>query len=98
MRKGASVTWWTGRSSSRPFSWPMRNSPPGIATRSFGFGLIFQNVELQLAFVRVNAVEDDARFIADRKLAAGALADDLADVLLISVLVAPQRVDRDQAF
>ena len=25
------VTRWTGRSSSRPSSWPMRNSPPGIA-------------------------------------------------------------------
>src|SRR2546423_12780371 len=74
----------------------MRNSPPGIAIRSFG--LIFQYGELQLAFFRVDAVEDDAHFVADGKLATGALADDLADVLMISVLVARQRVDRDQAF
>src|ERR1043165_1424320 len=74
----------------------MRNSPPGIATRSLG--LIFEYRELQFPFVRIDAVEDDAHLVADGELAAGALADDLADVLLISVLVARQRVDRNEAF
>src|SRR5690348_5168550 len=74
----------------------MRNSPPGMGTRSFGF--IFQQGELQLAFIGVHAVQDYADLVADGKLAAGTLAHDLADVLLISVLVARQSVDRDEPF
>src|ERR1039458_10228342 len=66
----------------------MRNGPPGMRTRSFG--LIFQYRKLQLALVGVNSVEEHAHAIADGKLAARALAHDLADVLLISVLVAGQ--------
>src|ERR1035441_610775 len=74
----------------------MRNGPPGMWTRSFG--LIFQDRKLQLALVSVHAVEEHAYAIADGKLAARALAHNLANVLLISVLVAGQRVDGDQPF
>src|SRR4051794_38470830 len=96
MRNGATVTKWAGRSSSRPSSWPIRNRPPGIATRSSG--RIFENRELEFAFVAVHAIEHYAQFVADGKLAARALAHDLADVLLISVLITGQRVDGHEAF
>ena len=33
-RNGATDTRCTGRSSSRPSAWPIRNSPPGMSTRS----------------------------------------------------------------
>src|SRR5690242_4151135 len=74
----------------------MRNSPPGMGRRSSG--VIFEYRELQLAIVIVHAVEDHTDLVADRELAAGALPYDLANVLLISVLIAGQAVDRDQAF
>src|ERR1019366_9456537 len=80
MRNGETVTRWAGRSSSRPSFWPMRNSPPGIATRSLG--LIVEYGELELAFVAVHAVQDDAHLVADGPFAARAFAHHLADVLL----------------
>src|SRR5262245_42646201 len=95
MRKGAMFTRCAGRSSSRPSFWPMRNSPPGMRTRSFG--VIFDDRKLQLAFGCVHAIENHAHPVADRKLAARALPHDLADVLLISVLVSREAVDRNQA-
>src|SRR5215470_16202205 len=90
------MTRWAGRSSSRPSFWPMRNSPPGMRTRSSG--VIFEKGELQFALVGVHAVKDHPHFVADRKLTARVLPDHLADVLLISVLVAGQRVERHQSF
>src|ERR1019366_9757955 len=79
----------------------MRNSPPGSLTRFSGLGCfvhIFEYGELQLALVAIDAVEDDADWIADGEFAAGALAHDFANVLLISVLVAGQAVDGDESF
>src|ERR1035437_8957316 len=96
MRNGETVTRWAGRSSSRPSFWPMRNSPPGIATRRFG--CIFEYRELQLPFVAVHAVQDDPHLVAAGPFAARAFAHHLADVLLISVLIAGQGVDGHQAF
>src|SRR5450759_5474381 len=101
MRNGETVTRWAGRSSSRPSFWPMRNSPPGIATRSLGLGILevqLEYRELQLAFVAVHAVQDDPHLVADGPFAARAFAHHLADVLLISVLIAGQGVDGYQAF
>jgi len=74
----------------------MRNSPPGISIRSSGF--ILENGKLQLAFVGVHAIEEYSHPVADRKLAPRALPHDLADVLLISVLIAGQRVDGHEPF
>src|SRR5215472_12049353 len=73
----------------------MRNAPPGMRTRSSG--VIFENGKLQLSLVRVDAVEEHTHAVADRKLAARAFAHDLADVLLISVLIARKRVDGHQS-
>src|ERR1019366_2085771 len=91
MRNGETVTRWAGRSSSRPSFWPMRNSPPGIATRSLG--LIVESGELQLAFVAVPAVQDHAHRVADGECAVRSLALHFSYFLLISVLVAGQGVD-----
>src|ERR1041385_6122943 len=73
----------------------MRNSPPGISTRSLW--LIFEKGKLKFALCRVYAIERDPHPITDRELAAGALADHLAHVLVISVLVARERVDGHEA-
>ena len=70
----------------------MRNSPPGMRTRSPGspgrFALIVPNENCSLRSLRVHAVQDHPHAVADRKLAPRALAHHLADVLLIGVLVA----------
>src|ERR1039457_719962 len=100
MRKGETVTRWAGRSSSRPSFWPMRNSPPGIAARSLGLIILHVQLdyrELQLDFIAVHTVEDHAHPVADGEFAARAFAHHLADILLISVLVAGQGGDGHQA-
>src|ERR1019366_5540288 len=95
MRNAFTVTRWAGRSSSRPSFCPMRNSPPGIGTRSLG--LIIYKGELQLVLIAVHTVQNHPHLVAYGEFAARALAHHLAHVLLISVLIAGQSVDGDQA-
>src|SRR5260370_6344696 len=53
--------------------------------------------ELELAIVGVDAVEDHAHLVADRKFAAGALSPHPSHVLLVCVLIARPRIDLAQA-
>src|ERR1043166_3226399 len=58
--------------------------------------LLFHERELQLPLHVVDAIENHPHLVADGKLSPCPPADDLPDILLVRVLIARQRIDRDE--
>src|SRR6185437_5583444 len=58
------------------------------------FGLFFHHGELDFALHVVNAVNDNANFVADGVCLLGSRADDLACILVVRVIIVGQGVKR----
>src|SRR6185437_8304240 len=58
------------------------------------FGLFFHHGELDFALHVVNAVNDNANFVADVVCLLGSRADDLACILVVRVIIVGQGVKR----